>query len=117
MINQSLAEEIRLELRKLQQEREEYEDCCRIFSKEVKEEEKEFSERLYLLNQMRDECHEIRDQELQSMIEVSLGSLNDLHGECSELLDIVKTESKDYYYQCDLKEEDLRRQLQLLEGY
>jgi len=116
MVNQALAEEIRLELRKLQQEREEYEDCCRAFSREVKEEENEFYERLYLLNQQRDECYEIKDQQLQHMIESSLESLNDLHSACNELLDTVETEAKDYYYQCDLKEEDLRRQLQLLEA-
>jgi len=117
MVNQILAEEIRLELRKLQQEKEEYEDCCRTFSKEVKEEENEFYERLYLLNQQRDECYDTKDQQLQDMIEASLESLDDLHGACSELLDTVTTEAKDYYYQCDLKEEDLRRQLQRLEVY
>jgi len=116
MINQTQAEEIRLELKKLQQEREEYEDCCRAFSREVKEEENEFYERLYQLNQQRDECYEIKDEQLQNMIESSLESLNDLHGACSELLDIVETEVKSYYYQCDLKEEELRRQLQLLEA-
>ena len=85
MVNQVLAEEIRSELRKLQQEREEYEDCCRTFSNEMKEEESEYDQRLRNLNQLRDECSE--------------------------------KEAKDYYYQCDLKEEDLRYQLQRLEGY
>ena len=117
MVNQALAEEIRSELRKLQREREEYEDCCKNFNKEVKEEEHEFYESLYQLNQQRDDCYDMNAQSLQNMFETSLEVLNGLNGACNDLLNTVENESKHYYYQCNLKEEELRRQLQRLEVY
>jgi len=117
MVNQVLAEEIRSELRKLQREREEYEDCCKTFNNEIKEEEHEFYERLYQINQQRDDCYDINDQPLLNMLETSLELLNGLNGACGDLLNTVENESKNYYYQCNLKEEDLRHQLQRLEVY
>ena len=115
MVNQVLAEELRSELKRLQSEKEEYEKCCNSFMKEVQEEEGEFSERLYLLNQQRDECYDMKDYQLQDMFEACQQSLSGMQGACAKLLDTVEDESKSYYDQCKLKEEDLRRQLKLLE--
>ena len=114
MINQAQVDEVYLQLRKLQQEKENYEDCCNPFKTEMEEEMEDLNERFQAFSYQQGECNEMGDKKLLDIIEHNKECLlkeRDIHG---NLLNTIDTEAKSYYYAYECKEDDLQRQLQRL---
>jgi len=116
MVNQALAEEIRLQRRKFRQKKEDYEDCCNAFKKELEEEEQNLNNELRATNYYHEECHQMQDKQLLAIIEQNIDYLNDaceIHDELSKTSDMAL---KSYLYEYEGIDDDLRIKLNQLEG-
>ena len=115
MINHVRADEIRLELKKLQQEKEDYEDYCKDFKSKITEDGNEANTKVYELGLQHGIFAELKDQDLVHLIQDSEELYNQTGDICDELLIITDKETNKYLCQCVDKENELLRELNRLE--
>jgi len=115
VINDARVDEIRLELRKLQQEKEDYEDCSRDFKNEITEDADEAFTKMHDLRYQHEAFCELKDQELIYLTQDSQESYNQIQDICGDLLALADEECRKYIYHCEGKEDELLRELKRLE--
>jgi len=115
MINNIRIEQIYAELFQLQLEKENYEDCCKVFKHEMTEEGKVidamYQEFTYKCT---DIYNEMYDQRLFDLIEDNQEFLDKAQEMRAKLFKTVDKEARNHLVQCEEKEAELRRELNLL---
>ena len=115
MINHVRIEQIEYELFQLQQEKEDYEDCCTLFKKEITEEGQDIDwlHRKHF-EQCKDIDNEMHDQSLLDLIKNNQELLDKVQEQREELIKTIDKEDQNHRLQCEAKEDELRRELALL---
>jgi len=115
MINHIRIEQIDYELLKLQQGKEDYEDCCIKFKNEIIDEGKDIDWiHKKHFNQCKDIYNEMYDQCLLDLIENNQELLDKANEMRDELIKTIDKEDQFHRLQCEAKEDELRRELALL---
>ena len=115
MINDVRANEIRLELKKLQQDKENYEALCKTFKTEITECQNENLTRGSNLDYQQKTLDELKDKELKHLVEHSRELYNGIENLCGGLSALCDDECRKYVHQCEGNEDALLRELNRLE--
>jgi len=115
MINRIRIEQIEYELFQLQQEKEDYEDCCTLFKKEIIEEGEDIDwlHRKHC-DQYRHIDQEMHDQSLLDLIENNQELIDKVQAMREELIKAIDEEDQNHRLQCEAKEDELRKELAIL---
>ena len=115
MINYELAEQIHMQRKQLQQEKETHEDCCNKYRKEIKNEYQEFHGIFNELDYWCEGTYEMKDTWLLNLIEHNRELLKMAEEACGKLLMTIDKELKSYLYEYEVKDDALHREQQRLE--
>lgn len=114
MVNHAKADELRLELRKLQQQKEDYEDFCKKFKKQMNIDADEFHEIGYDLSCLHNDFLGL-DSELSNIIQDNQEVYKQLQNGCDDLSILTDEEQKRYNYRCEGEKEEILRAINRLE--
>ena len=107
-------EEIRLELLNCQREMEEYEDSYREFKNEMGNQYDSYDLKIHEMDSQQEFVYEMKDRELFHLFEDNKSILNHVQGVQNELLQTMDEDFRNYRYQYEAKDDELRRELNRL---